>query len=174
MASAQLQGSHHSVHPHSWSVFAQWAASWQNQQNDMCAQRRLRSAWASAQSDQSSLCAQWVAKDPSFLHADSEDSESSLGAHATLLVLSCCSSNSLCMVDKVPKLLHADINDDQIADLELHRMPKFCFVEAQIWILAASSDNKRKASRNFSFVQRENSCQKYSSNFISKGCLLLE
>ena len=28
---------------------------------------------ASVQSDQSSLCAQWVAKDPSFLHADSED-----------------------------------------------------------------------------------------------------
>ena len=24
-----------------------WAASWQNQQNGMCAQRRLRSAWAS-------------------------------------------------------------------------------------------------------------------------------
>ena len=43
-----------------------WATSWQNQQNGMCAQQRLRSAWASAQSDQSSLCAQWVAKDPSF------------------------------------------------------------------------------------------------------------
>ena len=40
-----------------------------------CAQRRLRSAWASAQSDQSSLCAQWVAKDLSFLHADREDSD---------------------------------------------------------------------------------------------------
>ena len=35
------------------------------------AQRRLRSAWASAQSDQSLLCAQWVTKDPSFLHVDS-------------------------------------------------------------------------------------------------------
>ena len=44
-----------------------------------------------------SLCAQLVAKEPSCLHADSEDSdqtgrmpgwsESSLGAHATLLVL---------------------------------------------------------------------------------------
>ena len=33
-----------------------WAASWQNQQNGMCAQRRLRSAWASAQSDQSLCC----------------------------------------------------------------------------------------------------------------------
>ena len=28
-----------------------WAASWQNQRNGMCAQWRLRSAWASAQSD---------------------------------------------------------------------------------------------------------------------------
>ena len=33
-----------------------WAASWQNQQNGMCAQRRLRSAWTSAQSDQSLRC----------------------------------------------------------------------------------------------------------------------
>ena len=66
----------------------------------LCAQRRLRSAWVSAQSDQSSPCAQWVAKDPSFLHADRTAkalnrlggcpgcSESSLGAHAILLVLS--------------------------------------------------------------------------------------
>ena len=30
-----------------------WAASWQNQQNDMYTQRKLRSAWAPAQSDQS-------------------------------------------------------------------------------------------------------------------------
>ena len=30
-----------------------WAASWQNQQYGLCAQWRLRSAWASAQSDQS-------------------------------------------------------------------------------------------------------------------------
>ena len=28
-----------------------WAATWQNQQNDQCAQRTLRSAWASTQSD---------------------------------------------------------------------------------------------------------------------------
>ena len=34
-----------------------WAASWQNQQNGMRAQRRLKPAWASAQSDQSSLSA---------------------------------------------------------------------------------------------------------------------
>ena len=34
-----------------------WATSWQNQQNGMCAQRRLSSAWVSVQSDQSSLSA---------------------------------------------------------------------------------------------------------------------
>ena len=54
-------------------LLTKWAASWQNQQND-CAQQRLRSAWASTQTDRSSLCAQWVAKDSSFLHADSGDS----------------------------------------------------------------------------------------------------
>ena len=52
-----------------------WAASWQNQRNGMCALRRqislgIRPVWS-----ESSLCAQWVAKDPSFLHADSEDSD---------------------------------------------------------------------------------------------------
>ena len=33
-----------------------WTASWQNQQNGMYAQRRLRSGWVSAQSDQSLSC----------------------------------------------------------------------------------------------------------------------
>ena len=42
----------------------------------MCTQWRLWSAWASAHSNQeSSLCAFLVAKDPSFLHAESEDSD---------------------------------------------------------------------------------------------------
>ena len=36
---------------------AKCATSWQNQQNGMCAQQRLRSDWADAQSDQSSLSA---------------------------------------------------------------------------------------------------------------------
>ena len=59
---------------HSSGSYLIWAASWQNQQND-CAQRRLRSAWASAQSDQSlrSALIGSKAKDPSFLHADSEN-----------------------------------------------------------------------------------------------------
>ena len=43
----------------------------------MCAQRRLRSAWASARSDhwESSLCTLWVAKDPTFLHSDCKDTD---------------------------------------------------------------------------------------------------
>ena len=40
-----------------------------------CAKRSLKSACASTQSGQSSPCAQWVANDQSFLHADSEDSD---------------------------------------------------------------------------------------------------
>ena len=48
-------------------------------------------AWASAQADQeSSLYAEWIAKDPNCLHADSENSdqtESLPGTHAILLVL---------------------------------------------------------------------------------------
>ena len=61
-----------------------WAASWQSQQSGMCTLRRLRPSWASAQSDQSSLCAQWVAKDPNVLHADSEDWSDCADAHADL------------------------------------------------------------------------------------------
>ena len=34
------------------------------------------------------------------------------------------------------------------------------------YILAASSDNKSKASTNFSFIQRMDSCQNSLSNFI--------
>ena len=49
------------------SMINKWAATWQNQQNE-CAP--IRPVWS-----ESSLCAQWVAKDPSFLHADSEDSD---------------------------------------------------------------------------------------------------
>ena len=43
-----------------------WASARQNQQNGTCAHLLLISAWVSAQSDRSSLCAQWVAKDPSW------------------------------------------------------------------------------------------------------------
>ena len=78
-----------------------WAAAWQNQQNDLCAQRWLRSAWASAQSDQSLRCLheeilgpylsieRTVKKNQIRLGGCPGWSESSLGAHVILLVLSC-------------------------------------------------------------------------------------
>ena len=79
-----------------------WATAWQNQQNNLCAQQRLKSAWASAQSDQSLLSA-W--RNLGFLvtqwaHSEDSDqtgrrliwSESSLGVHVILLVLSWCGS----------------------------------------------------------------------------------
>ena len=39
-----------------WFQYENWATAWQTQQNDQCAQRRLRSAWAPAQSAQSQRC----------------------------------------------------------------------------------------------------------------------
>ena len=48
----------------------------------------IRPVWS-----ESSLCAQWIAKDPSFLHADSEDSDQT-GRTVILLVLSCSGSNT--------------------------------------------------------------------------------
>ena len=39
--------------------FLIWAATWQSQQNSLCAQRRLRSAWASTQSDAESSLSAW-------------------------------------------------------------------------------------------------------------------
>ena len=76
-----------------------WATSWQNQRNGMCAHRRLRSAWASTQSDQSLRCpheeslgpylpTKCTAKTLIRLGGCPGWSESSLGAHAILLVLS--------------------------------------------------------------------------------------
>ena len=44
-------------------------SAWQNQQN-YCAPSSIRPVWSV-----SLLCAQWVAKDQRFLHADTEDSD---------------------------------------------------------------------------------------------------
>ena len=77
-----------------------WATSWQNQQNDPCAQRRLRSAWASAQSDQSLRCPHEETLGPLLPTERTEKTlirlagypgwpESSLGVQFILFVLSC-------------------------------------------------------------------------------------
>ena len=63
-----------------------WAALWQNQLNGMCAQRRLTSAWASAQSDQSSLSA-WRKLGSLATHwAHSEDSDQTGRMHRLIWV----------------------------------------------------------------------------------------
>ena len=74
----------------------------------MCLQRRLRSSWASAQSDQSLRCAlygylrtqgffMWSAKTLNSVGGWPGWSETSLGAHVIVLVLSCgCSFAVLC------------------------------------------------------------------------------
>ena len=95
-----------------------WATSWQNY---LCAQQRLRLAWASAQSDQSSLCAQWVAKDPSFLHADSKDSDQT-GQMSDRIVVE--------VVDwKMPKLQELSFDFCKVTLISLkHCSPKLdCF-----------------------------------------------
>ena len=63
---------------------SKWAAARQNQQNNMRPAKTqislgIRTIWS-----ESSLCAHWVAKDPSFLHADSEewaDAQADLSLH---------------------------------------------------------------------------------------------
>ena len=52
-----------------------WATSWQNQQNDLYGQRRQTSLDIQPVWIESLQCAQWVAEDPRFLHADSEDTD---------------------------------------------------------------------------------------------------
>ena len=61
-----------------------WAASWQNQQcgcapSEESDQSGIRPVWS-----ESSLCAQWVAKDPSYLHAHIEDWSDWADAQAVL------------------------------------------------------------------------------------------
>ena len=73
-----------------------WAATWQNQQKGMCVQRRLRSAWASAQSNQSCFAVRmkkaWALSCPLSALICPGWSEFSLGAQVILLVLSWCGS----------------------------------------------------------------------------------
>ena len=78
-----------------------WVSAWENQQNGMCTQPRLRSAWASAQSDQILRWPHaWVLSYPLSaqrrlirLGGCPGWSESSLSTHAILLVLSWGGSN---------------------------------------------------------------------------------
>ena len=88
-----------------YGSFVFWAASWQNQQNGMCAQQRLWSVWADVWRKLGSLASHWAHSEDSDqsgrMHEESLGhaalirlggcpgwSESSLDAYAILLVLS--------------------------------------------------------------------------------------
>ena len=77
-----------------------WATAWQNQQNDLCAQQKLRSAWESTQSDQSLDCVlNEYLRDQGFFMQTVKTLirlggctgwlDSSLGTQVSLFVLSC-------------------------------------------------------------------------------------
>ena len=102
-----------------------WATAWQNLQNDMCTQRRIRSACTSAQSDQSLCClhveilglklpVEHTAKTLIRLVGCPHWSESSLGAQILLLVLSCDGSLILTVRFR-PKEMHPN-NVDGMAE----------------------------------------------------------
>ena len=73
----------------------------QNKQNDMCAQQRLRSTWAS---EPSLMCALWVSKDLTFLHADSEVSDQTVRMPRLVWVFAGCTS--FCWFCRAPAQLY--------------------------------------------------------------------
>ena len=106
-----------------------WAVSWQNQQNDLCAQRRLRSACVSAQFDQSLRCPpkqtlgpqlpiERTAKTLIRLGRCPGWSESLLGAHAILLVVSWCGSNVI--LNKIIQRRGSFRNTENIKYVHVH------------------------------------------------------
>ena len=78
----------------------------------LCVQRRLRSD--SAVWSESSLCAQWVAKDPSFLHADSEDSDQIGRMPRLIWVFAGCTTTLVCQEATQLGLLYGRFCDVKI------------------------------------------------------------
>ena len=94
-----------------WFQYENWATAWQNQQNDLCTQRRLRSAWLSAQSDQSLRCPPEAKLGPTAktlirLGGCPCWSESSLGTKVILLVLSWGGSKCFFLESKYAAHIH--------------------------------------------------------------------
>ena len=100
------------------------------------------------QSDQSSLCAWWVAKDPNFPHADSEDSDQTgrmprliwvfAGRTLILFVLSCRGSNT-----QIPL---PDPNDpDRSLQVQNKKLKRFCSLTWCRWIWIHVHNRFRKA-----------------------------
>ena len=131
----------------SWAITI-WAPTWQNQQMTVRPAKtdqpwhlpsEDRSARASAQSDQSSLCAQWVAKDPSFLHADSEDSWSNWADAKADLSLRWAHTHFVGFV--MSRLIWANIAVPGLSytrDISTHHRSRWITLRAKV---AADSDN---------------------------------
>ena len=67
---------------------------------------------------ESSLCAQWVAKDPSFLHVDSEDSDETgrmprliwvIAGHTSILLGLSCRGSYRCFTGKINIMFHISL-----------------------------------------------------------------
>ena len=133
-------------------LFFIWATSWQNQQNSMWAQRRLRSAWPSAQSDQSLRCpheetlgpqpaTERKAKTQIRLGGCPGWSESSLGAHAILVVLSRGGS----FVERT----NADfILPSLVPAFSTNKTPNLFWVSHSLFFLPVKVPDMRKVSRS--------------------------
>ena len=121
-----LSLSHQNLAVSWWHLYAasahkhKWATSWQNQQNGMCAQQRLRSDWP-AQSDQSLRCPHEESLCPQLpierkgktlirLGGCPGWSESLLGIHVILLVLSWGGSNSDKRITSIGCLFFCDFD----------------------------------------------------------------
>ena len=93
-----------------------WAASWQNQQNDMSAKRRLRSAWSFAHSDQSSLSA-WRKLGSLATHwAHSEDSDQTRRVPRLICVFAGRTCHFVGFVTKRLKCLNSSQNESTRRD----------------------------------------------------------
>ena len=115
------------------------ARAWQNRQNNLCIQRRLRSALVSTQPDQCLLWALWVAKDPKFLQADSKDWSDWADALADLSL--CWADHLICFV--VLRLILCSLTSLNIRDVQKESKQDldvcWCFTELWKFICGASS-----------------------------------
>ena len=120
-----------------------WATSWQNQQNDMCAQQKTQiSLGIRPVRSVFTMRAQWVAKILSFLHADSWDSVQTgrmprliwvfagRTCHAILLVLSGGGSNGF-----IETMICGGGGGGGATGVNLQNHVFFCFVFFLSWVL---------------------------------------
>ena len=112
-------------------TWLEWAEARQNRQHHMCDQRRLGSAWVSVQYDQSLRCPHEESLGPCLpikrtAKTDPGWSESLLGAHVILLVLSCFSLTIFWIY--IRKLEKSSLNESQV-----RLQPTGVWTNAKMW-----------------------------------------